>query len=94
MPVHLLVMLIGQMQPVFGQELRPALDETTPRRPGHHLDLGLDAGGKDRCTSPCQLVRADPGLGRGLVLSSPGAKMIAQDVRDGARRPLDLSVLG
>jgi len=93
-PVHLLEMLMGQLQPVLDQKVRPALYEATARRPGHHLDLGLGAGGKNRCSRQRQLVRADPGLGRCLVLSPPGTKMVAPNVRDSARRPLDLAVLG
>ena len=93
MTVHLLVMPMGQVQRALGQELRPALDRTTARRPGHHLDLGLGPTGKDRCSRQRQLVWAEPGLVRCLVLSPPGTKMVAQDVRDSARQPLDLAVL-
>ena len=93
-PVHLLVMPMGEVQPVLGRELRPDLDETSARRPGHQLDLGLGARGKDRCASQRLLARANPGIGLCPVLSPPGTKMVAPIVRDSARRPLDLSVLG
>ena len=94
MPVHLLVMPVGQVLPVLGQELHPAFDETTARRPGHLLDLGLGTRGGDRCARQRQRVRADLGLGRCLVLSLPGSKMVALNVRDSTRRQLDLAVLG
>jgi len=93
-PVHLLVMPMGEVQPVLGRELRPDLDETSARRPGHQLDLGLGARGKDRCASQRLLARANPGIGLCPVLSPPGTKMVAQDVRDSARRPLDVAALG
>ena len=92
--MHLLVMPIGQVQPVLGKEIRPAPDYTAARRPGDNLDLCLCAGGKGRCFCQRRLAWADPGLGQCLVLSPPGTKMVAQDVRHSARRPLDLSVLG
>jgi len=72
-PVHLLVVPVGQVQPMLGQERRPALDEATARRPGRNLDLDLGTRGKDRCARQRQLVQADPGLGRCLILSPPGA---------------------
>jgi len=91
---HLLLMSVGQVQPVPGQELRLALDQATPRRPGHHLDLCLGTGGKDRCSRQHQLVRTDAWSGRGPVLSPPGTDMVAQDAQDNPRSQLDPSVLG
>jgi len=93
-PAHLFVMPTGQVQPEVSQKLRPALNQTTPCRPGHHLDIGLGAEGKDRCPRKCQLVRADPGLGRCLVLPLPGSERVDQDVCDSPRRPLALASLG
>jgi len=58
-PVHLLVMTMGRVQPVHCEELRPALDQATARRPGHHLEHGLGAGRKDGCSRQRHLVQAD-----------------------------------
>ena len=76
MPAHLLLMPVGQVETGLCRKLAPSRAKTTPRRPVHHLDLGLGARGKDSCSNKRQLVQADPWLGRYLVVSPPGTKMV------------------